>query len=237
MISSKNPNRAGGKKTTSFQKGPSKGSHTLPRRYAASEARRLSRVRVGFGDRWPPPTLTRRSSWSASWLRGRRPSGTLVAERLGWAFVDLDDLVIEDGAGQTVADIFAAEGETGFRRRESDALREAAERRQDGRRDWRRRGLPGREPRPRCWRPGTCVGSRSRPRRRSGAQGKASGRPLLDGAVDPVGAARELLDGRRAFYERAHVRVDTDGRSAERGRGRGVAGHRRDDRRRGDAEP
>ena len=36
--------------------------------------------------------------------------------------------------------------------------------------------------------------------------GKASGRPLLDGAADPVAAARELLDARRPFYERAHAR-------------------------------
>jgi shikimate kinase len=46
--------------------------------------------------------------------------------------------------------------------------------------------------------------------RRAGA---SSGRPLLDGNADPVGAARALIDARRSFYERAHVRIDTDGRT------------------------
>jgi shikimate kinase len=39
--------------------------------------------------------------------------------------------------------------------------------------------------------------------------GKASGRPLLDGAADPKVEARKLLHDRRPFYERAHGRVDT----------------------------
>src|SRR4051812_21466710 len=38
-------------------------------------------------------------------------------------------MVIEDGAGPTVAQIFAAEGEEGFLRRETAALREVARRR------------------------------------------------------------------------------------------------------------
>src|SRR5262245_38504620 len=58
---------------------------------------------------------------------GKTTVGRLLAERLDWAFVDLDK-VIEDGAGKTVADIFAAEGEPGFRKRETEALREVAQR-------------------------------------------------------------------------------------------------------------
>ena len=39
--------------------------------------------------------------------------------------------------------------------------------------------------------------------------GRLSGRPLLDGAADPLEAARDLLQQREPFYARAHVRVDT----------------------------
>lgn len=54
---------------------------------------------------------------------GKSTVGPLVARRLGWAFVDLDD-EIERAAGRTVREIFATGGEAAFR----DAERAAAER-------------------------------------------------------------------------------------------------------------
>jgi len=54
---------------------------------------------------------------------GKTTVGRLLAERLGWAFADCDDLV-EAAAGKSIAEIFAAEGEAGFRDREAAALRE-----------------------------------------------------------------------------------------------------------------
>lgn len=54
---------------------------------------------------------------------GKTTVGRAVAGRLGWAFADADEHV-EAAAGRTVADIFAAEGEAGFRDRESAALAE-----------------------------------------------------------------------------------------------------------------
>ena len=56
---------------------------------------------------------------------GKTTVGALLAEHLGWSFVDLDDLVVRS-AGLTVAEIFAREGEEGFRRRETEAVRAAA---------------------------------------------------------------------------------------------------------------
>jgi len=143
---------------------------------------------------------------------GKTTVGKLVAERLGWQFDDLDELVRRAAGGRAVADIFAAEGEAGFRRRESDALREAAARRRaviatGG-------GAACREDNLAAMLAGglvvTLEVSAEEAIRRAGS---SSGRPLLDGKTDPVGAARALLDVRRSFYERAHVRIDTDGRT------------------------
>ena len=52
---------------------------------------------------------------------GKTTVGRLVADALGWAFADADAL-IEADAGMTIADIFAAEGEAGFRNREAAVL-------------------------------------------------------------------------------------------------------------------
>lgn len=53
---------------------------------------------------------------------GKTTVGRLLAERLGWAFADLDD-DIEGGRGTTISEIFATLGEPEFRRIESEALR------------------------------------------------------------------------------------------------------------------
>jgi len=52
---------------------------------------------------------------------GKTTLGQALAARLGRAFVDVDAR-IEADAGQSIPALFAAEGEAGFRRRESDAL-------------------------------------------------------------------------------------------------------------------
>lgn len=60
------------------------------------------------------------------YLIGYRGSGKstvapILAELLGWAVVDSDD-EIETLVGQTIAEIFAAEGEKGFRRWEASVI-------------------------------------------------------------------------------------------------------------------
>lgn len=57
---------------------------------------------------------------------GKTTVGHLVAEKLVWPFVDTDALVVED-AGLSIPDIFATEGEVGFRERESAVLARLAE--------------------------------------------------------------------------------------------------------------
>ena len=55
---------------------------------------------------------------------GKSTVGRLLAERLGRAFVDLDDEIARE-AGRSIPEIFEAEGEAGFRRREREALERA----------------------------------------------------------------------------------------------------------------
>jgi shikimate kinase len=54
---------------------------------------------------------------------GKTTVARLLAGRLGWAWVDADDLV-ERQAGVSIRQVFEAEGEAGFRRRESAVLGE-----------------------------------------------------------------------------------------------------------------
>ncbi len=52
---------------------------------------------------------------------GKTTVGRALAARLGWPFADTDAL-IEAEAGRSIADLFAAEGQAGFRRREREAI-------------------------------------------------------------------------------------------------------------------
>lgn len=52
---------------------------------------------------------------------GKTTVGPLVAQRLGWSFVDVDDVIASD-AGQSIPEIFRSEGETEFRRREREVI-------------------------------------------------------------------------------------------------------------------
>jgi shikimate kinase/nucleoside-diphosphate-sugar epimerase len=54
---------------------------------------------------------------------GKTTVGRIIARKLGWDFVDTDALIISQAGGLTIPEIFAQEGETGFRQRESAALR------------------------------------------------------------------------------------------------------------------
>jgi shikimate kinase len=142
---------------------------------------------------------------------GKTTVGKLLARRLGWSFSDLDELVVR-AAGMTIPEIFAREGEPAFRRRETDALREAAAGRRAvvatgggaACRDENLAVMLG------AGRVVALAVSAAEAIRRAGG---ASGRPLLDGAADPLATAGALLAARQPFYARAQWRVETDGRS------------------------
>jgi len=141
---------------------------------------------------------------------GKTTVGRLLADRLGWAFADLDER-IAGLAGTTIPEIFAREGEPAFRRREAEALaRAAAERRvvlaTGGGAACNDANLTLML---KAGHVAALVVSPAEAVRRAGA---VSGRPLLDGAADPVTAAATLLAARQPFYDRAHWRVETEGR-------------------------
>ena len=56
---------------------------------------------------------------------GKSTVGRLLGERLGWPVIDTD-LRIEAAAGRSIRDIFAAEGEPGFRQREQQVIADVA---------------------------------------------------------------------------------------------------------------
>jgi shikimate kinase len=58
---------------------------------------------------------------------GKSVVGRRLAERLALRFIDLDD-AIEESAGMTISEIFACEGERGFRRRERELIASIADR-------------------------------------------------------------------------------------------------------------
>jgi shikimate kinase len=140
---------------------------------------------------------------------GKSTVGRLLAERLGRPFVDLDER-IEQWAGATVPEIFASEGEAGFRAHEAAALGALL----DG-------GelvvaVGGGAPcfgdnLARMLAAGTVVCLTADAEEIAARVGDARSRPLLAGAADRRAVIRRLLDERAPFYRRAPHVVDTTG--------------------------
>ena len=140
---------------------------------------------------------------------GKTSVGARCAVALGRPFVDTDELV-EATAGRTVSEIFASEGEDGFRARERIAVADVCASPQplviacgggavldpENRAAMRERGIV-------VWLRGT-------PERLAERVGGGEGRPLLDGRA-PVETLERLAVLRAAAYEAAaHVTIDTD---------------------------
>ena len=144
---------------------------------------------------------------------GKTTSGRLLAQELGWAFADSDD-VIEERSGRTVEDIFAEDGEAAFRALEAEALDQLS----SGERlvIATGGGAPTHRPSRAALSKGLIVWLDITPEaaslRLAEAQGTAV-RPLLAG--DPLARLKALSQGRRHLYERSDHRVVVDDYDAQ----------------------
>ena len=143
---------------------------------------------------------------------GKTTTGRSLAARLGWQFADLDS-EIEKAAGRSVAKIFEDEGETAFRKRETEALR-AILVDADAHLVLALGGgtLMAEENRQLVRQHCQCVWLKALPEALSDRLAReAEGRPLLAGQ-DLRTRVATLLASREATYrEAADVAVDTDG--------------------------
>jgi shikimate kinase len=139
---------------------------------------------------------------------GKTAVGHVLAGRLGWAFLDTDEM-IEKQVGMSVSKIFAAAGEPAFRDMEAQTIRLAALMdkavistgggavlREENVRELEKKGLTV------CLnaRPETIMGR---------LKDDVDTRPLLQGA-DPFLKVQKILNDRRAAYARVRHAIGTD---------------------------
>ena len=141
---------------------------------------------------------------------GKTTVGRALAHRTGRPFIDLDDEIAAD-AGRSIADIFADEGEAGFRERESRGLEHAL--RQDDAIIAAGGGTPLRDENWREMRSGNCVVAlTAEPAELARRLNGPKGRPLLQPDIPSAIAA--LLPTRMARYLEADLAFSTDGKPA-----------------------
>ena len=131
---------------------------------------------------------------------GKSTMGIRLSYQLRYALEDTDRL-IEAGAGKSISEIFAQEGEEAFRQMETELLKKLAEKK--GQRIYSVGG-------------GTPVRAVNRPLlKKLGTVVYLRTRPLLQGE-DPLGKIRRLMAEReQAYIETADVVLDVDEMTAE----------------------
>jgi len=157
-------------------------------------------------------TVPRRIVLVGFMASGKTTVGRLLAERLGCAFIDLDDRV-EAREGRSIPEIFQSGGEAAFRRAEAEVTGEL-----DPLSDVVVATGGGWMARPELanrWPQAVRVWLKVSPRAalvRIGAEQAL--RPMID-PEDPEGSLRRLLADRDPEYRRAELHVNTDAKRPE----------------------
>ncbi|TME19898.1 MAG: bifunctional shikimate kinase/3-dehydroquinate synthase [Chloroflexi bacterium] len=141
---------------------------------------------------------------------GKTTVGRALADQTRRSFIDLDEEIATD-AGRSISEIFADEGEAGFRERESRGLERAL--RRDDAIIAAGGGAPLRDENWREMRSGNCVVAlTAEPAELARRLNRPKGRPLLQPDVPSAIAA--LLPTRMARYLEADLVFSTDGKPA-----------------------
>jgi shikimate kinase len=143
---------------------------------------------------------------------GKTTIGGLLAGRLHRQFIDLDTWISQE-SGCSITQIFAQEGEAGFRSRETNALKKTAQ---------ILRSVISTGGGAACFeenlqlmlKTGPVIALLVSAKEALKRTGKHSGRPLLESA-DPLVSARKLLRRRKLFYARADLKIETDEHTPE----------------------
>ena len=145
---------------------------------------------------------------------GKTAVGKRLAKRLGWRFVDIDQL-IEASAKMSVARIFAERGEVVFRRLERRCIARVVH----GRHQVIATGggaFVDAQSRTTLRATGPVICLTAQPRAILARVGRTlSARPLLQGRTDPLSRIRTLLNQRSAAYAQADVTIDTSALSID----------------------
>lgn len=140
---------------------------------------------------------------------GKSTIGKVLASRLNMPFIDLDDEIIRR-EGRSIADIFATDGEKGFRLKELLHLREVLDEHEDMVLSLGGGAVTTPECAELIHNRTTCIWLQASAETVQKRTGKRLGnRPLLDGAdLDRI---REMMARRDSAYRNAaHIQVDTD---------------------------
>jgi shikimate kinase len=139
---------------------------------------------------------------------GKTTTGRLLAQRLGWPYLDSDAQVMRK-TGKSVPEIFAADGEAAFRAEEKRALREAVAAGPSVVVSVAGGAVLDPDNRALIAESGTVVWLRAAVATMERRVGAGAGRPLL--GDDPGAALARLYPERRPLYEAlADVVVDVD---------------------------